>query len=255
MADKQLRRALRKLDLKAYYDAINARWFDGRLPQDVVVAWRTQKQLEKKKGMHHVYGFAGFTKGWKQCIVLNIDAHVKEPKQLLNTMVHEAIHILMPFGDELKRTPQWFKYDKTLTTTLTAHGEGFGAEARRINNVVGFKLMSDKDCSHGIDGRKWAYDNVVEKCYGYDYVDECGIDMATKCDFKGTKREVRKHKKEHEALYEKWNEKYGDKWDGEKMEYIGALADAYDDFKDDLLVKHDYKIKDEEIIRLWKEQL
>jgi len=57
--------------------------------------------------MHHVWGFAGFTKQFKRRIVLNIDARVREPKQLLNTFVHESIHMLMPLGDELNRKPKW----------------------------------------------------------------------------------------------------------------------------------------------------
>jgi hypothetical protein len=71
------------------------------LPTDVLIRWKTQKQLEKVKGMHHVYGYAGITKDWKQKIVLNIDAHEQAPGRLLETFVHESIHLLMPFGDSL----------------------------------------------------------------------------------------------------------------------------------------------------------
>ena len=128
--------------------------------------------------MHHVWGFAGFTKQFKQRIVLNIDAHVREPKQLLNAFVHESIHMLMPLGDELNRKPKWAMFDKALTTTHTGHGEQFGAEYRRINPLLGYKLMTDRDCSYGIAGRKWAYDNVTVKCRDVDYVDECGMATA-----------------------------------------------------------------------------
>lgn len=254
-----IRSGLRRLNLQAYYSAINVRWFDGRLPADVLVVWKTQKQLEKLKGRHHVWGFAGFTKQFKQRIVLNIDAHVREPKQLLNTFVHESIHLLMPFGDELNRKPKRFRYDKTLKTTLTGHGEQFGAECRRINAVLGYKLMTDGDCSHGIAGRKWAYDNVTEKCGDVDYVDECGIDTAIHCEFRGTKREMRKHKKEHEKGHSAWCEKFASKWDSEKLEFIDGSNDEYEKFKDSVWVTVASKLSSnfrgitEEVVRLWKE--
>jgi SprT-like family len=208
--------------------------------------WKTQKQLEKVKGMHHVYGFAGFTKGWKQRIVLNIDAHVRESQQLLNTFVHESIHLLMPFGDSLHRKSSYGE------TTNTQHGEEFGAEARRINALLGYKLMSDEDCSHGIGGRKWAYDNVTKKCDECDYVDECGIDTAVYCQFEGTKRQLRKHKKEHTTRHEAWSKKFGGEWSDEELDFVGGLNDEYERFKDKVRNANPHWVRDEEVVRLWR---
>jgi SprT-like family len=249
---KTIRRGLRRLDLQAYYAAVNERYFGGKLPKGVKVSWKSQKQLERMKGVqrrNHLYGFCGFDRKFNQKIVLNIDAHVSEPHELLRTMVHEAIHIRMPFGDELKRKSSY------ADTTITHHGEMFGAECRRINELLGYKLMSDQECSYGIAGRKWAYDNVVIECDEYDYADECGIDTAVRCEVKGTKREVRKHQKEHRAKQDAWNEKYGDKWDEEKMDFIDGRAHAYDDFKHEFIKSHPNDpiiLDDDHIVRLWK---
>jgi len=204
--------------------------------------------------MHHVWGFAGFTKQFKQRIVLNIDAHVREPKQLLNAFVHESIHMLMPLGDELNRKPKWAMFDKALTTTHTGHGEQFGAEYRRINPLLGYKLMTDRDCSYGIAGRKWAYDNVTVKCRDVDYVDECGMATAIRCEFEGTKREMRKHKKEHEKRHSAWSEKFAAKWDSEKLEFIDGLNDEYESFKDKVRNASSLWVREKEVVRLWREQ-
>ena len=252
-ARPSIRSALRRLNLQAYYSAINVRWFDGRLPTDVLIRWKTQKQLEKVKGMHHVYGYAGITKDWKQQIVLNIDSHAQERGCLLKTFVHESIHLLMPFGDLLSRKSSY------ADTTNTSHGEDFGAEARRINSLLGYKLMTDEECSYGIAGRKWAYDNVSEKCGDVDYVDECGIDTAIHCEFCGTKREMRKHKKEHETRHSAWCEKFDSKWDSNKSDFIDGLNDEYVNFKNRVWVTVASKLSPSfraitgEVVRLWKE--
>jgi hypothetical protein len=92
--------------------------------------------------------------------------------------------------------------------------------------------MTDEECSYGIAGRKWAYDNVTERCDDVDYVDECGIDTAIHYEFCGTKREMRKHKKEHETRHSAWCEKFDSKWDSKKHEFIDGLNDEYENFKD-----------------------
>lgn len=92
--------------------------------------------------------------------------------------------------------------------------------------------MTDKECGYGIAGRKWAYDNVVERCDGADYVGECGIDTAIHCEFRGTRREMRKHKKEHEKRHRGWSDKFDSKWNSEKLEFIDGLNDEYEKFKD-----------------------
>jgi SprT-like family len=246
---KTIRRGLRRLDLQAYYAAVNERYFGSKLPKNVKVSWKSQKQLERAKGVHHVYGYCGFDRKFNHKIVLNIDAHLSEPHQLLRTMIHEAIHTQMPFGDDLKRKSSY------ADTTNTDHGEMFGAECRRINALLGYKLMSDQECSYGIAGRKWAYDNIVVECHEYDYVDECGIDTAVRCNFKGTRREVRRHQKGHRAEQDAWDEKYGDKWDEEKIKFIDGLAQAYDDFKHEFIQSHPNDpiiLDDDHIVRLWK---
>jgi hypothetical protein len=100
---------------------------------------------------------------------------------------------------------------------------------------------------------------VTEKCGEVDYVDECGIDTAIRCEFRGTKREMRKHKKQHEKWHRAWSEKFDSKWDSENLEFIDGPNDEYEKFKDSVWVTVASKLSPnfrgitEEVVRLWKE--
>lgn len=205
---KTIRRGLRKLNLRAYYAAINQRYFGGKLDKDAVILWKTEKQIladrKMRKDESELMGYCGMTKGWKPRIVLNLDWMSEHPTDLLNTFIHECIHAKMPFGDTLNRKSSYAE------GTNTAHGEDFGTESRRINQQVGYKLMSDRECSYGMAGLKWANENVMHFCGEYWYVDERGIETAKDCDFEGTRKEMAKHKKEHAKQYDEWYEEFGE---------------------------------------------
>src|ERR1700747_3120033 len=88
--------------LKKWYRGINAKFFNGELPDNVCVRWMDETDLEEDEKCEESYnGFCFAEKHGKHCAVIVLNTELKKDKcHLLSVLAHEMIHLKLNFRDD-----------------------------------------------------------------------------------------------------------------------------------------------------------